>query len=106
MNPVDISHLCHLSISRPSSRVDFRRASGGVPEANDLDQTARIVEAVHNAIRTHNDLPNERVFKLRDDTPKSRGLREKPGTRNKKQTELKGAIRRVERDITDDVTQV
>jgi hypothetical protein len=67
--------------------MDFRCATGGVPKANDLHQTARIVESVNYAIRAHNDLTNETVFKLRYDTSKFRRLREKPRSRNKKETE-------------------
>jgi hypothetical protein len=64
------------------------------------------VETVHDAIRAHNYLANERVFKLRHNPTKLWGLAKKPGSRNQKQTEFKGAIRSVEGDVTDNVAKV
>src|SRR5258708_2371864 len=55
---------------------------------------------------TQNVLAEDVVFKSRQDTAKMRKLREKSSSGNKKQTELKGAIRSIEGDVTDDVTQV
>ena len=75
------------------SSDDFWRPSGSVPKTNDLNQMPRIVEAVHNAIRAHNDLANELILKLGHDTPQFRRFREKAGSRNKKQPELKSAVR-------------
>jgi len=57
------SERCTLTVSLlfqilNSLRLDFWYATGRMPKANDLDQMARIVEAVNNAIGTHNNLAN------------------------------------------------
>ncbi len=77
-----------------------------MPKAYNRDHLPRIVQAVNDAIRTDNDLADEWVFKLRHNPAKLWRSLKQPGPRNKKPTKFKCAVRRVEGDITDDVTQV
>jgi len=49
---------------------------------------------------------NERVFKLRHNSTKLPGTREKLGSSNEKSTEFNSTVRRIEGDVTNDGTEV
>jgi len=65
-----------------------------------------MANSIDDAIRTHHNLANLFVVELWHYSPKLRELSERFGVRDKKPAKFKRAIRRINRNITNDVAEV
>lgn len=78
-----------------------------MPESNDIHPAITVVNAVNDTIQpAHDDLPDGRIAELRNHASNLREICESLCAADKQLAKPSGALRRIQRDVTDNVSKV
>jgi hypothetical protein len=86
--------------------LNARSASGGMPEANNLDQRPSVINSIDNSVGSCDELSNRLIAKLRHHATTHRKLTQASRTLDEESPELDRAFGIVERNVSNDVLYV